>query len=108
MTISNTSPIFAALLFVSGQKALFFNPNGEEDQSFNFSSTLEKVGVEWDCTLKNNSIVIVLSEPVEIDSPKYGNIWLTKIKANMATDFHTIIGEFWVPTITLVDIEDER
>lgn len=107
MTISKTSPIFSALLFVSAQKARFFNPNGAADEVFSFSSTLEKMGAEWDCSLKNNSIVIIISEPIQIDSPKYGKMWLTKIKANMASDFHLIMGEFWVPTITLVDIEDE-
>ena|SRR5271154_4465129 len=107
MTIPNTSPIFDALLFVSGNKARFFRSDGEADQMFAFFSTLEKVGVEQDCKLRNDSIVVVISEPVEIESEKYGKISLIKIRANMAPDFHLIMGEFWVPTITLVGIEDE-
>lgn len=107
MTISNTSPIFDALLFVSGKKALFFRPDQDANQMFNFSSTLEKVGEGWDCQLKNNSIVLVISESIEIIHTKYGKMTLTKIKANMAPDFHIIVGEFWVPTIFLTNIEDE-
>lgn len=89
------------------KKALFFRYDGNDDQMFGFTSTLEKVGEEWDCEVKNKSIVIVMSDPVEMIHTKYGKMSLTKIKANMAPDFHIIVGEFWVPTIFLTNIEDE-
>ena len=75
---------------------------------FSFSTTLEKIGYEWDISLKNRTYVLVISEPVEINRPQYGGtISVTKIQANVADDYHTIIKEFWVPTNTLVDLEDE-
>jgi hypothetical protein len=107
MTIPTTSPIFNTFIHMSDRKALFSRPDGDDDQMFTFSSTLEKLGEEWDCSLKNNSLVLVISDPVNLVHTKYGRMTLIKIKANMTHDFHTIIGEFWVPTIFLADIEDE-
>jgi hypothetical protein len=87
-------------------KFIFFNPSGEKDEPFSFSSDLEKIGTEWDVRVKNGTFVEPISEPVQIDRPKYGGIIsVIKVKADVADDYHTIIKEFWIPTMTLVSIE---
>lgn len=90
-------------------KFIFFNPTGEQNQPFRFSSDLEKVGTEWDVSLRNGSYVEPVSEPVDISRPQYGGIIsVIKVKADVATDFHTIIKEFWIPTIALVPLEQSN
>lgn len=79
-------------------KFIFFVPNEPPDMIYKFSSDLEKIGTEWDIRIKNGTGVDVISEPIEIDRPKYGGlITLVKIKADIAMDYHEIIKEFWVP-----------
>jgi hypothetical protein len=78
-------------------KYRFFKSPGEKGDSFNFSTDLYKIGSEWDVSIQNGTGVDIVSDPVTIDNPKYGLISLIKIKADVATDFHTIIKEFWVP-----------
>lgn len=87
-----------------GKTAVFLQSVDSPNKMYSFSSTLEKVGVEWDCSLQNNTAVLILSDPVEVHREKYGAISLTKIRANVATDFHTIMQEMWVRTDCLVDI----
>ena len=70
---------------------------------------MEKIGSEWDVGVQNGTYVDLISEPVQIDRPKYGGIiTVIKVKADVATDYHTIIKEFWIPTNTLVSIENEK
>lgn len=109
MSMSSFHKPYLALNSLIGKEVLFFHPAGAEDEVFGYSSTLDKIGHELDVKLRNNTIVMVVSEPVVIDVPKYGGlISVTKIKADVSTDYHTIVVEFWVPTITLVEIVDER
>lgn len=89
-------------------KFIFFHPDGETGKPFRFSSDLEKVGKEWDVSIKNGTYVDVISGPVEISSPKYGILTLVKVKADVATDYHTIIKEFWVPTSCIISAEDNE
>jgi hypothetical protein len=87
---------------------MFFNIRGDTDESFKFSTDLEKIGTEWDVEIKNGTFVEPISEPVEIDRPKYGGmISVIKIRADVAHDFHTIIKEFWIPTSTLINVEQK-
>jgi hypothetical protein len=89
-------------------KFIFFNPAGGKDEAFSFSSDLEKIGTEWDVRIKNGTFVELISDPVQIDRPKYGGIIsVIKVKADVATDYHTIIKECWVPTCAIVPIEGE-
>ena len=89
-------------------KFIFFNPSGEPDEVFKFSSDIEKIGLEWDVGIQNGTYVDPISEPVQIDRPKYGGIIsVIKVKADVATDYHTIIKELWIPTCSLVSIEGE-
>ena len=82
-------------------KVRFFNPDGKEGELFSYSSELEKIGSEWDVRCPNGIYVEIVSEPMIIDRPKYGGIIsVTKIRADVATDYHTIVKEFWVPTHT--------
>ena len=89
-------------------KYKFFNPSGEEGVSYNFSTDLEKIGLEWDVQLVNGSYIDVISEPLIIERPKYGgSISVTKIMADIAQDYHTIIKEFWVPTAFIQEVKNE-
>lgn len=86
---------------------MFFNPLGEKGHVYNYSSDLEKIGMEWDVAIANGTYIDVISEPFEIDRPKYGGlISVIKIKADVATDYHTIIKEFWVPTTCVIDLKN--
>lgn len=98
--------MFPYIKFRVPTKFIFFNPSGEKDEVFSFSSDLDKIGVEWDVRIQNGSYVEPISEPVQIDRPKYGGIIsVIKIKTDVATDYHTIIKECWIPTMTLVSLE---
>jgi hypothetical protein len=109
MSMSSFHKPYLALNSLIGKQVLFFNHSGDDNQRFGYSSTLDKIGHELDVSLKNNTVVLVISEPVVIDVPKYGGmISVTKIRADVSEDYHTIVMEFWVPTITLVEIVDER
>jgi hypothetical protein len=105
--MSNFHKPYLALNTLIGKKVLFFNTMGTENELFGFSTTLDKIGVELDVSLRNNTQVLILSEPLEINVPKYGGvISVTKIRADVATDYHAIIKEFWVPTATLSEIKN--
>lgn len=89
-------------------KFMFFHPDGEMGKSFNFSSDLEKIGSEWDVAIQNGTYCDVISDPVKIERPKYGIISVVKIKADIATDYHTIIKEFWVPVTCIIEVQKEN
>lgn len=77
---------------------VFLRPTDPIEKSFSFSSSIEKIGIEWDVDIRNGSYVSIISDVISINHPKYGTLSLIKVKADVATDFHTIIKEFWVPT----------
>lgn len=85
-------------------KYMFFKRPGEVGDSYNFSTDLEKIGIDWDVSIQNGTYVDIISEPLEITREKYGTIWVVKIKADVATDYHTIIKEFWVPTSCVFEV----
>jgi len=89
-------------------KYMFFHPDGYEGKSFRFSTDLEKVGVEWDVAIQHGTYVDVISEPIEIHRPKYGAISVIRIRADVATDYHTIIKEFWVPVNCIIETSDNE
>ena len=78
-------------------KFVFFKLPGEKGDLYKFSSDLEKIGSEWDVEIQNGTYVDVISDPVKIARPSYGTMTVVKIRADIATDYHTIIKEFWVP-----------
>lgn len=85
----------------------FINPYAEEGAMYSFSTDLEKIGIENDVAISNGAYVDIVSEPVVINRPKYGeDISVIKVRADVATDFHTIIKEFWVPTRLVVKVEN--
>lgn len=90
-------------------KFIFFTPSGSRNERFKFSSDLEKIGMEWDVSIQNGAYVDKISEPIEISRAQYGGIIsVVKVKADVSTDYHTIIKEFWIPINTLISIEDEK
>jgi hypothetical protein len=87
---------------------MFFKMPGEKGEPFNFSSDIEKIGFEWDVSICNGTYVDLISDPVKIEHSKYGTISVVKIKADVATDYHTVIKEFWVPTDCIIDVRHEK
>jgi hypothetical protein len=85
---------------------MFFHPAGKKGDAYRFSSDLEKIGVEWDRSIQNGTYVEVISDPVEITTRPYGIITVVKIKADVATDYHTIIQELYVPVGCIIKAED--
>lgn len=79
-----------------GKRGIFLFPDTELGKTFSLSSTLEKVGVEWDRKLKNNTEVVILSDPMEVKRKRYGTLSVVKISANDE--------EMWALTETIVDI----
>ncbi len=85
-----------------------FNNLHKEGHVYSFSTDLEKIGLEWDVQLANGSYIELVSEPLYIQRPKYGGmISVTKIRANVSPDFHTIMKEFWIPTESILELESE-
>jgi hypothetical protein len=102
MTISHTK-------MLTPTKHRFFNPAAEEGYLYSFSTDLEKIGLEWDVQIQNGAFIEVISEPLHIQRPKYGGmISVTKIRADVAQDYHTILKEFWIPTVCIQEVKDER
>jgi hypothetical protein len=89
-------------------KFMFFKLPGESGHAYKFSSVLEKIGIEWDVSIQNGTYVDVISDPVEIKDSPYGDITVVKIRADVATDYHTIIKEFWVPVDCIIDMVQEK
>jgi len=83
--------------FTIPTNVIFLRSANKIGMSFNFSSNIEKIGIEWDVSIKNGSYVSIISEPIEVDHPKYGILSVIKVKADVAADYHTVIKEFWVP-----------
>lgn len=86
-------------------KYMFYNPTAEVGHVFKFASDIEKIGIEWDVAVENGTFVEIISDPIEITRPQYGKMTLVKIKADVATDYHTIVREFWVPTMCVYKVE---
>ena len=87
-------------------KHMFFRLPGKKGDAFGFSTELEKIGVELDVSIRNGTYVEVISEPIEIEREKYGKISVVKVRADVATDYHTIIKEFYVPAACIVEVEN--
>lgn len=94
--------------FIVPTKFMFFHPDGESGKPYNFSTDFDKIGLEWDVSIRNGTYIDIISDPVEISHPKYGIISLVKIKADVATDYHTIIKEFWVPISCVLPLEKDE
>lgn len=80
-----------------GKKVLFFMPFAPTDYMYKFSSKLENIGIEWDCELKNNTKVIILSEPAQVIHP-IGKISVVRIMAHEA---------MWVRAENLIEIDEK-
>lgn len=100
MTISKAHQPYLALNSKIGTQVLFFIPANSDDQVFQFSTTLDKIGYDLDAELKNRTRVVIISDPVDVKRKQYGVMSVTKVRTRMDK-------ELWLPTNTLVDIEDE-
>lgn len=77
-------------------KFFLFVEGLEPEHEFQFSSTLEGIGINYDCRLKNFTRVLVLSDPISVESPRHGPLLVTQIMA------HTIM---WVRSASIVEID---
>lgn len=84
----------------------FINSSKELGYLFKFSSDLEKIGIEWDVYIPNGVYIEVISEPIEINRPQYGTLSVRKVRADVATDYHTITKVFWLPDIYISEVEN--
>ncbi len=100
--------MFAYRKFIIPTKFIFQHPDGDVGDAFQFSSDIDKIGEEWDVSIQNGTYVDVISGPIELDRPKYGRITVIKIRADVATDYHTIIKEFWVPIACVIEVENNE
>lgn len=98
--------MFPYVKFTTATEHLFFHPKIPIGKEFKFSSDLEKIGLEWDVSLANGTYVELISDPIEITKEPYGVLNLIKVKADVSTDYHTIIREFYVPVDFIVKAED--
>lgn len=79
-----------------GREWLFINELDPLDWEYSFASRFEDIGINNDCKLKNNTVVLVLSDPVETIHPTKGRMLVSQILA------HTTM---WVSTASLKPIE---
>jgi hypothetical protein len=86
---------------------MFLKSPGETDTSYKFSSDLEKIGSEWDVEIQNRTYVEIIEGPIKIEGTPYGALEVFKIRADIATDYHTIIREFWVPVDCIIDMRNK-
>lgn len=100
--------MFAYHKFPLFNKYVFFNPSEKKGHMFRFSSDIEKIGLEWDVSLANGSYVDVISDPIQINRAPYGDMSIVKIKADVAADYHTVVKEFWVPTMCIYKVEEDE
>lgn len=83
-----------------GRKYLFRNESFPPGTPLGFSSTIENIGIveKHDCQLKNNTIVIALSDPTEAKHATRGPLLVTKVLSTQT---------MWVPTFMLHEIPDD-
>jgi hypothetical protein len=81
-----------------------FKHFGENGDSFLFSTDFKKIGSVFDVSIQNGTGIDIISDTITLDHPKYGFMSLIKIKADIATDYHTVIKEFWIPIDCVVDL----
>lgn len=87
---------------------IFFKEPGVKGDLYKFSSDLDQIGISFDVEIQNGTHIEILSVPISIDRPKYGGlINVIRIRADVATDYHTIIKEFWIPVDCLKEINSE-
>lgn len=91
--------------FVIPTEHMFFHPGGAMGEAFRFCSDLEKIGKEWDRAIRNGTYVEIISDPIELNKEPYGKMTVVKIKADVATDYHTIIQELYVPIGCIIKSE---
>ena len=87
---------------------VFFNSAHPKGQLLKFATDLEKIGLEWDVEIRNFSCVNIISDPIDINTPKYGDMTVVKVQGDVATDYHTIIKEFWVPTVCIFKLSENN
>src|SRR5271170_5361906 len=65
-----------------GRKYIYRRPGAGKDEYLRLSTDINKIGSSWNCFVKNNTTVIVLSDPVMLTTETYGIIALTKVMAH--------------------------
>lgn len=55
-----------------------------ENECFKFSSSLEEIGYSWDILIRNNTEVMLLSDPVIIERELYGKISVSRVMVKSA------------------------
>lgn len=79
-----------------GQKAILINPQFEGGKLMNFSSTLDKIGKEWDRSFRNHIHVEIISDPFTIKNHElYGDLEVIKVMEFESEQ------EFWAPLMHL-------
>ena len=80
-----------------GKAAIYFCAGKAPDQLFTLSSTLEGIGVNNDCFIKNNTGVTILSDVVQANHPLVGEIYVARIMSDKI---------MWAPINCLVISDD--
>jgi hypothetical protein len=94
-----------------GKEYIYRLPHEKPDALLRLSTDLDQIGYKFDINVRNNTRVILLSDPVVIARPQYGNISVTRV---MAPGFKRnvpvptpIVAAVWAPTEFLFLITEE-
>ena len=85
------------MTFVIGAGAHFVMLGFKTDRVINLSSKLEDIGINWDVEVKNNTPVIILSDPIKVVSPKHGEMEVIQVCSDDKT--------FWARTDCIINID---
>lgn len=61
---------------------LFYNKQYPEDRLFNLSSTIDNIGINYDCIVKNNTKIMLISDPINVETKDHGKFSVVKIMAD--------------------------
>jgi len=91
-----------------GKEYLFYNSNKDENEYFSYATDLSRIVGGHDVCIKNNTKVLVLSEPVLLNN-KYGSISVTKVLAycGIKSSKTFSFAQPWVLTEYLKEIKNE-
>lgn len=90
-----------------GRKFVFSLLPHLENEWFKFTSNLNDLGTNWDVIVRNNTEVMIISDPIVVQNEKYGVMSLTKVLCFGKTklDGDSLSISPWLPTHTLFSIE---
>ena len=79
---------------------IFYNDFGTKDQVFKFSNSINEIGLNNNCSMKNGSKILLLSDSKDANHPIIG-----PLKVNLVLSLNPIDKQImWIPSVSIKEI----